>query len=677
MAKRRRSNHYRSGICQHEQFQQPHSLPQAMVGEFLKIILPLALISALAVVAFQMQSFRYELADLRSLSEASVQASSESIHKDFIDASADLRVLASSTALKNVLDEGGPQAIKNAARDFLAFVAFKKKYDQVRYIDAQGREVIRVNYEGGAPLIVPMDKLQNKGDRYYFRDTMALSRDQIFVSPLDLNIENGEIEQPLKPMIRFGMPLYDSAGVRKGVLVINYLGDHFLGHLRNIQATQGNETLLLNREGYWLLAPEPQDEWGFMFNNGRRFQNRYPNAWQAFQQDPDGVYRNDQGIFAYTAIHPMKQGHVSSTGSAEAYAPSSGMRTSKEYAWILASHVPEAVIHAKKARRWRIGLLQYGVLLLILIPLTLAFTWAHVRRRAADSLVERLEQRMRDITQSLAVGLFVLDQNGHLSMMNPQAERLLGWTEEELCGEDVHDLIRKAVERDEAEVDNIFLEQMHRTDDALFQHKNGSSFHVSYAVSPLMIGSQAVGSVVSFQDISERKQMEQELERMATRDDLTGLHNRRELNRRLEDELRRAERYEQQFSIWMLDIDHFKSINDTYGHQIGDRVLENLALNLVRMLRDTDVVARYGGEEFTVILPHTSLEQSQKMAERVCISVAGMTFDLDGSDELSITISVGVAAYPQHGATVDELINTADQGLYAAKQGGRNRVCSV
>jgi diguanylate cyclase (GGDEF)-like protein/PAS domain S-box-containing protein len=670
----RRNKYYRSGVCQLEQIGQTRSVTRVMVSEFLKIIFPLALISALVVVAFQIQSYRYELDDLRALGEASVQASSESIHKDFVDASADLRVLAASTSLREVLDSGGPQAIESTARDFLAFIAFKKKYDQVRYIDAQGMEVIRVNYRAGAPLIVPAQKLQNKGDRYYFRDTLSLSRDQVFVSPLDLNIENGVIEQPRKPMIRFGMPLFDSSGVKKGALVINYLGDHFLDHLRTIETAQGNRTMLLNGEGYWLLAPDPEDEWGFMFDNGRRFQSRYPSAWRTFQQSPAGVYQDGEGIFAYTTIHPMKQGHVSSTGSAEAYAPSAAMLRGKEYSWVLTSHVPMQVIEAKKMRRWVVGLLQYGVLLLILVPLTLAFSWAHVRRRAADDMVARLEQRMRDITQSLAVGLFVLDKRGRLSMINPEGERLLGWSEEELCGEEIHDLIYQAAEQ-EAPDSNVFLKRADHSDDGLFQRKDGSSFHVSYVVSPLMIDRQSVGNVVSFQDISERKQMEQELERMATRDDLTGLHNRRELNRRLEDELRRAERYEQQFSVWMLDIDHFKAINDTFGHPVGDKVLETLAINLVRILRDTDIIARYGGEEFTVILPHTSLEQSKKMAERVCTAVAAMTFDLNGSDDLSTTVSIGVAAYPRHGTTADQLIHAADQGLYAAKQSGRNRVC--
>jgi diguanylate cyclase (GGDEF)-like protein/PAS domain S-box-containing protein len=651
-----------------------------MVREFLKIILPLVLVLALGILVFQVQTFRYEMDDLRAHGQASVRAGSDVVYEDFIDATADLRALSASSAMQKMLESGGTKAKEDVAMDFLAFATSKQKYDQIRYIDSQGMEVVRVNYNNGQPLIVPREQLQNKADRYYFQDTILLERGEIFVSPLDLNIEKGRIEQPLKPMIRFGLPLYDSQGSKQGILVINYLGNHFLGRLRNMAGSQETEVMLLNAEGYWLLAPDAADEWGFMFKNERRFQNRYPAAWEVFHQHADGVYQDEMGIFAYAAIQPVLSGQFSSSGAVEAYAHSAEVLDSRDYVWTLVSYIPKAIIEATQARRWHIGLLQYGFLLLVFLPLTLALSWAHVRRRAADVLVAKLEQHMRDITQSLAVGLFVLDRSGRLSMMNPEAERLLGWTEEELLGRKVQELFvpeEEYILPDGQFEDprNGFLHEERYRSDKRFQRKNGSSFYATYVVSPLLISDQPAGSVVSFQDISDRKQMERELERMATQDELTGLFNRRELNRRLEEEIRRAERYGQHFSIWMLDVDHFKRINDDYGHQEGDQVLRILATNLKQMLRETDIAARFGGEEFTVILSHTSLEQGKQMAQRVRQAMADLEIHPDVGDSFSITASIGVAAYPQHGTTVEELVRAADQALYVAKQRGRNRVC--
>jgi diguanylate cyclase (GGDEF)-like protein/PAS domain S-box-containing protein len=602
------------------------------------------------------------------------------VYDDFIDATADLRALATSSAVQNMLESGGIKAKGDVARDFLAFAASKQKYDQIRYIDSQGMEVIRVNYNDGRPVVVPAEKLQSKADRYYFQDTILLNRGEIFVSPLDLNIEGGEIEQPLKPMIRFGLPLYDSGGSKQGVLIINYLGNHFLTHLRDMAGSQNTEVMLLNAEGYWLLAPDQADEWGFMFKNERRFQEIYPAAWEVFRHQAEGVYQNEQGIFAYAAIRPVLGGQFSSSGAVEAYAHSADALEAQDYVWTLVSYTPKAILQAAQARRWRVGLLQYGLLLLVLIPLALALSWAHVRRRAADTLVAKLEQHMRNITQSLAVGLFVIDRFGRLTMMNPEAERLLGWNEEELLGSKVQELFipdKDLVVLDEQpeESRNGFLHEARYRSDTRFQRKDGSNFYASYVVSPLLIDDQPAGSVISFHDVSEQKRMEGELERMATLDELTGLYNRRELNNRLQEEIRRAERYGQSFSIWMLDVDHFKRINDTYGHQEGDRVLRIIATHLKQMLRDTDIAARFGGEEFTVILSHTNLEHAKQMAQRVRQAMADLEIHLDGGGSFSITASIGVAAYPEQGITVEELIRAADQALYTAKQKGRNRVC--
>jgi diguanylate cyclase (GGDEF)-like protein/PAS domain S-box-containing protein len=651
-----------------------------MVKGFLKIILPLVLISALAIAVFQVQTYRFEVEDLRASGQTSVLSGREVVYDDFIEATADLRTLAASSSMQRMLESDGTKAKSDVAKDFLAFAANKHKYDQIRYIDSQGMEAIRVNYNDGQPEVVARDQLQNKADRYYFQDTILLKRDEIFVSPLDLNIEKGQIEQPLKPMIRFGLPLYDSQGSKQGILIVNYLGNYFLDHLRTMAGSQETEVMLLNAEGYWLLAPDPADEWGFMFKNERRFPNRYPAPWEDFNLRAEGVYQDEMGIFAYAAIRPVLSGQFSSSGAVEAYSHSTEVLDARDYVWTLLSYTPKALLEAKQARRWRIGLLQYAFLLLVLIPLTLALSWAHVRRRAADTLVEKLEQHMRDITQSLAVGLFVLDRTGRLRMMNLEAERLLGWSEEELVGKRVEELFLPdaeliASDYVSGESHNGFLHEERYRSDKRFQRKEGSSFHAAFVVSPLMIGDEPAGSVISFQDVSDKKEMERELERMATQDELTGLYNRRELNRRLAEEIRRAERYEYSFSIWMLDVDYFKRINDVYGHQQGDRVLKILATSLKQMLRETDVAARFGGEEFTVILSHTSLEQAKQMAQRVRQAMADMEIHLEGGGSFSITASIGVAAYPQHGTTVEELIRAADQALYTAKQKGRNRVC--
>lgn len=162
---------------------------------------------------------------------------------------------------------------------------------------------------------------------------------------------------------------------------------------------------------------------------------------------------------------------------------------------------------------------------------------------------------------------------------------------------------------------------------------------------------------------------------LAVLDELTGLYNVRYLQQRFTEEWKRAERYREPLALAMLDVDHFKNVNDTYGHDVGDSVLREVSARLKSSVRDTDVVARYGGEEFVVLLPSTQLAGALVVAERVRKSVAARRFEA-GKARLEITTSIGVALYPSRGVTSkDQLLRAADAALYRAKEEGRDRIC--
>jgi diguanylate cyclase (GGDEF)-like protein len=171
--------------------------------------------------------------------------------------------------------------------------------------------------------------------------------------------------------------------------------------------------------------------------------------------------------------------------------------------------------------------------------------------------------------------------------------------------------------------------------------------------------------------------MEDELKHMATHDPLTGLYNRNVLDQRLNDEIHRASRYNHAMSVFMLDIDHFKPINDTYGHGIGDTVLRNFSKVLESSIRNTDYAARYGGEEFVVILPETPLPKAEELAERLRNKVAEYPFPIEDDKDLNLTVSIGIATFPEHAQTGQELLEVADSAMYAAKKAGRNQVKSA
>ena len=176
------------------------------------------------------------------------------------------------------------------------------------------------------------------------------------------------------------------------------------------------------------------------------------------------------------------------------------------------------------------------------------------------------------------------------------------------------------------------------------------------------------------QDITDRKNIERELERLAQVDTLTGVFTRRHFITLAERELARAVRYAGKMSAMMVDIDKFKNVNDTYGHQIGDRVLKEVGLVFWAVLREADIVGRMGGEEFAVLLPETELSRAAEVAERLRKEVEQTLIPLEHGLPLSVTVSIGVAPFVGAKTNVDTLLAHADKALYEAKRLGRNRV---
>lgn len=167
------------------------------------------------------------------------------------------------------------------------------------------------------------------------------------------------------------------------------------------------------------------------------------------------------------------------------------------------------------------------------------------------------------------------------------------------------------------------------------------------------------------------------LRKLAKHDELTGLYNRRAMDDLLREETERHQRYGRPVALVMLDVDHFKSINDSYGHLVGDEVLRWLAQLIRDTVRTVDLPARYGGEELAIILPEMNSQQALRVAERVRRRVVARPFVSHGRNgrplQIPITISLGAAGMPEDASSASSLIAAADQGLYAAKRGGRNR----
>ncbi|MGM0412343.1 MAG: sensor domain-containing diguanylate cyclase [Pseudomonadota bacterium] len=288
------------------------------------------------------------------------------------------------------------------------------------------------------------------------------------------------------------------------------------------------------------------------------------------------------------------------------------------------------------------------------------------------------EQFNQTLLNSLGEGVFGINAEGAFTFVNPAALRLLGYDrEEELLGENSHQLTHHTdTEGQPYPEEACPIYQVMQTGEPLeawqdvFWRRDGSRFPVETYATPLWRDLGTVfGGVVVFRDISEQKRLERELEQQATHDRLTGLYNRGFFDQVLDKEIGRAARYGHPLSLILLDIDHFKAINDTYGHLVGDEILKGLAARMARRLRESDTLARWGGEEFIALLPATQATGARELAEGIRRQVAEEAFP----DVGHITISLGVAEL-EPGESLKDLTRRTDDALYAAKSAGRDQV---
>ncbi|MFZ1682949.1 MAG: sensor domain-containing diguanylate cyclase [Candidatus Zixiibacteriota bacterium] len=175
----------------------------------------------------------------------------------------------------------------------------------------------------------------------------------------------------------------------------------------------------------------------------------------------------------------------------------------------------------------------------------------------------------------------------------------------------------------------------------------------------------------------ENAELHKRTEELTTIDELTETYNYRYFIQKLQEEKKRAMRYDLPVSLIMVDIDWFKKLNDTYGHEVGNVVLKELSRIIKKCIRDVDIFARYGGEEFVIILPQTPQSEAAAIGERIREAVESMIIDAGNSGKLKITVSVGVSSFPENGKSQEELVSIADQALYRAKGSGKNLVCTI
>jgi diguanylate cyclase (GGDEF)-like protein len=271
---------------------------------FLIIYLPLFLISSVIIMTYYFNNNKTKLKSVKKNEFHYVNLLNEVVKRSFSEIISDLFIISNSNLISDKIFSSYHERIL-LALELYSFVKARKIYDQIRVIDTNGNEIVRVNYNDGSPEIVSEKELQNKRGRYYFENAINLKKSEIYISSFDLNMEHDQIEIPFRPVIRFAISIFNNYGEKIGIIVINYLGESILNDLKYINKKIARSTLfLINQKGYFLLNPNKNYEWSFMFKDKKQyvFKDFYPNAWQQISKNKNGQFLNEKGLFTYMTI---------------------------------------------------------------------------------------------------------------------------------------------------------------------------------------------------------------------------------------------------------------------------------------------------------------------------------------------------------------------------------------
>ncbi len=309
-------------------------------------------------------------------------------------------------------------------------------------------------------------------------------------------------------------------------------------------------------------------------------------------------------------------------------------------------------------------------------------TW----RKRSEERLRRSERFLNMIFDSIRDPFCIFDNEFHIIRVNRAYGQLKGKRDDELIGRKCYELF----ENRSSVCESCVVDQAFHSKDPCAKEKQitvreGNPIWVEIYTYPIVDENGNVTHVIEYtRDITERKKAEQvkrrlieSLEHLSKTDSLTGLTNRRALTDSLIYEVDRARRYGSDLSLILCDIDSFKAINDTYGHDAGDRALQIISETLKAQLRKADIAGRYGGDEFMLILPETSLEGAENLADKLLAIVRATSLQAPAGHAVPLSISIGVAGLKASDGSVDALVKRADKALYSSKQRGRNCVSTV
>ncbi len=627
---------------------------------FVALSVFLTIATTAVFAAYEYVSFKVEMAEIEINENADIGRVDGLVKRSLAAIAINIRTLAQSENLARLVNNNWNLINWTyVAKEFVVEAREKQVFDQIRFIDETGMESVRVNYNGGSPSIVPLGDLQNKESRYYFRGAMTLDKGEIYVSSVDLNVERGEVERPFKPMIRMAVPVFDGRGRKRGILVVNYLANILFREIEEILASDISQGFLLDHNGFRLLGGPAEGRWGFMFNKKETFATEHPEAWARIETGNEGRLATPDAVYMFKRIPALS--------SIPLYVTPVGANMGSY--WIAVVRLPKGEYLSVRSG----NLQMIGSLYLLFVGLLMIMAWyltgSWAKKRRTDINLRRLSLAVEQSPSEVVI----TDIRGNIEYVNSAFEKISGYSRFEVMG--LNPRILKSGFTPMATYEdlwNTITSGGTWRGEFCNKKKNGELFWEDVAISPI-IG--ADGNITQFlgtkEDISTRKNYEEQLTHKANFDDLTDLPNRVLAMDRLTQALTRATRESGVVAVMMIDIDDLSKINNTLGHDAGNEILVEVSRRMLSCMRAGDTMARSEGDLFLVILPDLKVAVFAEVIAQKILKVCAAPFRV-GDTEVSITACVGITVFPKDGKNAYLLIRNANSAVARAKGMGGN-----
>ena len=478
-----------------KQVSPPLTFRSKVVRSFLLLIFPFSIVTGIAGYYNYTYNLNTQLNLLKAQETGLVKLGHNVISDVFYPVVSDLQSLVAITQMHQ-----GRTHHDALTEDFIAFGGNKRYYQQVRYIDTTGKEVLRINYQDKDWFLVPEAELQNKKDRYYFTEAMKLKKEDIYLSPFDLNIENGKVEIPIKPVIRFAKKVFDKQGKEAGIVVINYLGEFLLDRFHLAHRDSDNDVMILNNNGYWLHANDASKNWGFMFpgKENESFAYEYPSVWKMMQSSDNGQVLNQKGLFTFDTLFPKLESMDIDPESVL----DSELVHHKAFRWYVASFVSATKIDAIKAacRSTALNLMALAMLLggIVLWFITLANELKQSSQR------NKLKAAIQDVAMDCII---TCNTHGVIQDVNPAAEHEFGLARAAMVGQPFDTFILSS-ER------NIMATSENQLFECVAKRNDGSTFDAEMTISKVNF-SELEGFTCFLRNITEKNKAVEEYRKLS------------------------------------------------------------------------------------------------------------------------------------------------------------------